>query len=444
MAFRPLGDPPGRDKACNDAKSLLLNAFPAKFLEAHFRAGYSFRSDACTSAFAYDPDYCLPGDVKMDPEGFGPERDAVVGMIQSAFNCSPVGETLDRLREVAEETLENNLWRAIEADLVANLAAFPPVVFAGALEAKCALAEASQFLATNGNCGKGIIVGPYDWFNQLGTTHLIWNGTYHTDLVGNLVIPLSVDNNTVYAFDSNVDIRISDILLMDELAPSIRSVNDRIVRAEQIYTVAIDPCVVGSFTVSACCDCASGGGGGGGGNVVVTNLCSCVQDVNVVSSVPLNVTVSNFPVDSDFDVEELLLCDDNGTFIHRSLYNAETGAFISATNTTLAGAPYIPVGTVTDCSGNAGTTPITASRHFDTLPGNPWTPALVTGTLTSITYTVLTGTATVTDSTGVVIAGLPIGLTSTWQNDLEQSLTGAPLSIAADPGSRLYVSWTEV
>lgn len=252
MAFLPLGDSPGRDRVCGDIKSLLLKAFPAKDLEAHHRAGYTFRSDACTTAFAYDPEYCTPGDVKMDPEGFGPERNAVVGMIQSAFNCSPVGETIETLREVAEQTLDNNLWRAIEADLVLDLIAFPAVPVGGPVSALCALAEAAQFLVINGNCGKGVIVGPYNWFIQLGTENLIWNGTYHTDLVGNIVIPVASDNNTVYAFDSNVDVRVSDVMLLDELSPGLRLVNDRVVRAEQIYTVAIDPCVVGAITVAPC------------------------------------------------------------------------------------------------------------------------------------------------------------------------------------------------
>lgn len=252
MAFRPLGSSPGRDRVCDNV-GLLQKAFPAKVLETHFRAGYSFRSDACTTAFAYDPDYCLPGDVKMDPDGFGPETDAIVGMIQSAFNCSPVGETLETIRDVAEQTIANNLWRAIETDLAAGLAAFPgatPVASSGS--ALCALADGAQFLAVNGNCGKGVIVGPYNWFIQLGTDNLIWNGTYHTDLVGNLVIPLAVADQNVYAFDSNVDIRVAPIVILDELMPGLRSVNDRVVRAEQIYTVAFDPCVVGIIPVTPC------------------------------------------------------------------------------------------------------------------------------------------------------------------------------------------------
>lgn len=249
---RPLGNPPGRDKVCTDSNSLLLKAFPAKTLETHFQSGYRFRGDACTTAFAYDPDYCVPGAVKMDPEGFGPEKDAVVGMIQSAFNCSPVGETLEVLREIAIQTIKNNLWRAIEADLIVALLAEAPVAAGGPFSALCALAEASQYLAINGNCGKGVVVGPYNWFIQLGTDNLIWNGTYHTDLVGNIVIPLAIPTGTVYAFDSNVDIRIAEILLMDERAPGITSMNDRVVRAEQIYTVAVDPCVVGSFEVAPC------------------------------------------------------------------------------------------------------------------------------------------------------------------------------------------------
>lgn len=499
MAFQPLGNSPGRDKVCTDLKSLLLRAFAVKELETHFRAGYTFRSDACTSAFAYDPDYCLPGDVKMDPEGFGPERAAVVGMLQSAFNCSPVGETVEVLRHIAIDTLGNNLWRAIEADLVADLAAFPGIIVAPApLQAVCALAEAAQFLATNGNCGHGVIVGPYDWFIQLGTDYLIWDGSVHRDLTGNIVIPLSVDNATVYAFDSNVDIRATEIMVMDELSPSIRSVNDRVIRAEQIYTVAIDPCVVGSFAVSDCCPCATGGGGGGTQRALTCALDS-VEICNDAGN-PISVTVSNFPSNPEFDVELVTLCDDNGPFFRRFTYDEATGLPTTVVDTTLAGAPYVAVGTVVPCpespadgdtellevcdAGNGNEpfvvvitfdstgaiaglsnldytglpyvpvgpivkcsntpTPVTASRHFDVLPGTPWTPALVTGILTSVTYTILVGTATITDSSGVVIAALPAGLTATWENDLEQSLTGAPLSIDADPGSRVYVNWTEV
>lgn len=443
MPFQPLDESPGRDSICEKVKGLLLKAYPAKELDTHFRTGYRFRSEPCTTTFAYDPEFCVPGAVKMDPEGFGPEKDAVVGMVQSAFHCSTVGDTLEVLRQHAIDTIDNNLWRAIENDLVVELASQSTDQTPAPLEAHCVLAEAAQFLAISSNCGRGVIVGPYDWFIQLNNDYLTDHGTHYTDAVGNIIIPLSVDNNTVYAFDSNIDIRVTDILVMDERAPGITTINDRVVRAEQIYTVAVDPCVVGAFDVSDCCGCASGGGGGGGGgNVTVTNFPA--NQNTTVTNFPANqtVTVSNFPADSDFDFEELLLCDDNGPFIHRSLYNAETGVFVSATNTTLAGAAYVPVGTVAAC-GPTPLTPITLNSYHR-LVGDvdaAWTPAEVVGTLTSVTYSILSGTANVIDSGGAVAAGLPSGLSGTWEITPDTASLNPPQSIDAVGGS-VYVIWT--
>lgn len=447
MSFVELSNfnnPPERE--CPEKSGGIFAVWKPGVLEGHDRLGYSYRPNACHEVLSYDPDVCVPGDLKMDPQTFPPAKEAVLGMIQSAFNCS-VGASMDELRAAVRDALDDNLQRAVETDLVAELD-LTAVSVGTDLDAKCVLAEAAQWLATNSECGRGVILGPVGWLTQL-TDLLIWNGKYHTDYVGNIVVPSSVDNDTVYAFDNAVEIKVSDVLLMDELAPGVRNVNDKIVRAEQLYTIAVDSCQIAKFTVAECCGCGSSGGGGGGGGGV-QNPCNCqftvtnfpaTQDVNVVSSVPLNVTVSNFPVDSEFDVEELLLCDDNGAFIHRSTYNAETGAFVSAVNTDLTGAPYAPVGTVKDCGTTPPATPA-ISQHFDVLPGTPWTPALVAGTLTSVTYTVWVGTATVTDSNGTVVAGIPQGHSSTWQHDLENAIVG-PTSIDADPGSRVYVNWTE-
>lgn len=395
MSFAELQDfSTGPDRECPEQFGGLLSVFPAKELRGHERLGYSFRPNACLDVVAYDPDVCVPGDIKMTPGAYDIEINAVIGVIQTAINCS-LGSTEDELREEVREALRNNLERAIEADFVAFLLA-NATPSGGPLEAKCVLAEAAQFLNNTGECGRGLIVGPVNWFSQLGD-HIVWNQAkgYHHDYLGNIVIPHSVDNDTVFALDQAVDVKVSDVLLMDEFAPGIRIVNDRIMRAEQLYTIAVDSCEIASFTVSACCGCASGGGGGGGGgdvnvtndplNVNVVNTCDCVQDVNIASQAgPLDVNVVTPPV-----------------------------------------------------------APIVLQSEARLLaPGDSWTIADATGTLTSVTMTVLTGTSTLTDSNGTVSAGLPAGLTLVWNAQDENSIV-PPQSVLADAASTVIVNWTQ-
>jgi hypothetical protein len=197
-------------------------------------------------------------------------------------------------------------------------------------------------------------------------------------------------------------------------------------------------------------------------------------------------------VQSDTDFVEEVLCDSNGTaFIRLFRFNSTTGALISTTNTTLAGGAFVPVGAVGVCSeccpnvvgegcSNTGSGRYAAVRAangtitlIDSVSGAPitaanvvpctdddtartltaqgrlvgdadaaWTPgADVAGTLTSVTLTVLSGTATVTDADGTVMAGLPAGYTATWSVEDGNNLTG-PQSIDAVAGS-VAVVWTQ-
>lgn len=74
--------------------------------------------------------------------------------------------------------------------------------------------------------------------------------------------------------------------------------------------------------------------------------------------------------------------------------------------------------------------------------GQSWTPGTdVVGTLTGLAFTVITGTATVTDSNGTVAAGLPLGLTGSWEVSDANALTG-PQSIAA-VGGNTWITWTQ-
>lgn len=71
-----------------------------------------------------------------------------------------------------------------------------------------------------------------------------------------------------------------------------------------------------------------------------------------------------------------------------------------------------------------------------------WTPgADVVGTLTSVTFTVISGTATVTDQSGTVATGLPVGVSGTWTAEDDNTLQG-PQSIDA-VGGQTYVIWTQ-
>lgn len=197
-------------------------------------------------------------------------------------------------------------------------------------------------------------------------------------------------------------------------------------------------------------------------------------------------------VQTDLDFDQLVLCDANGTsFIRRFTFNSTTGAVTATANLTLAGAAFAPVGAVGLCSDCCGTvigqgctntgsgryTAIRAANGTITLidsvsgatitaanivacPGDDtvvtlsaqgrvvgdadaaWTPgADVTGTLTSVTLTVLSGTATVTDANGTVMAGLPAGYSATWTAEDNNTLTG-PQSIDAIGGNTAVV-WTQ-
>lgn len=73
--------------------------------------------------------------------------------------------------------------------------------------------------------------------------------------------------------------------------------------------------------------------------------------------------------------------------------------------------------------------------------GQSWTPGGdVVGVLTSVTFTVLTGTANLTDNNGTVSNALPAGVTLTWSVE-DDNILGGPTSIAAVGGDTI-VNWT--
>lgn len=244
--------PPKR--VCGAPNGSILQAFPPKPIAPHDRLGYSYRGEPCNGIEEYDPDVCVApsGFPKMTPDEFGGEKDASLVVVQAAFKCSTVGATDEELRRHARNAIERNLWRSVDTNLTALLVAGGPAALGGPFTPVCGLAEAAQYLATNSYCGTGIIYGGAAWFAQLSNTLIMQQNGLFTDLLGNIVIPSSVDTDSVYAFDSEIEVRTSEIQLLDEYSPGIRTVNDRVVRAELTYTVAVDNCSLGVLTVDPC------------------------------------------------------------------------------------------------------------------------------------------------------------------------------------------------
>lgn len=204
------------------------------------------------------------------------------------------------------------------------------------------------------------------------------------------------------------------------------------------------------------------------------------------------VAVCTTAIASDFDFVVQPLCDSAGTpFFRRLTFNSGTGAVTSTTDTTLAGAAFVPVGAVGLCSNccpsvvgngctNTGSGFYTAIRAtngtislIDSVTGaavapanivpcpsdntvrtltaqarqltnaTPWTPgADVAGTLTSLTVTGLSGLWDLVDANGTVLTGLPAGLTLTWQADDDNTLTG-PTSVTPQAGASVVAHWTQ-
>ncbi len=148
------------------------------------------------------------------------------------------------------------------------------------------------------------------------------------------------------------------------------------------------------------------------------------------------------------DVEQVLLCDvdANGDVVGSAIavyeYDGNGNPVGAPTFVDPAtGAPYVVQGTLVPCPGGS-TQPLTSQAKLlgatDT-----WTPAGdVVGTLTSITFTVLTGTVDLVDESGTVLSNLPAGVTMSWSVDDGNTLIG-PDSITADAASSAVVHWTQ-
>lgn len=237
-------------RICGTPFGSILDAFPATPIDPHSQMGYSYMIEPCNSVSGYNPDVCVTGVAKMDPGEFGGEGEAELRVVQAAFKCSTIGVTDAELIMHARGPIERNLWRSVDDTLI-DILSVEAVPSGGPFTAVGVLAEAAQHLATNSFCGTGVIYGSTSWVSRLSSEHVKRDGNVLRDTVGNIVIPSSIDLDVVYAFDSEVEIRASEIQLLDEYAPGIRMVNDRVVRAEMLYTMAVSSCTTASFTLSA-------------------------------------------------------------------------------------------------------------------------------------------------------------------------------------------------
>lgn len=86
--------------------------------------------------------------------------------------------------------------------------------------------------------------------------------------------------------------------------------------------------------------------------------------------------------------------------------------------------------------------PVTVVSEGRLLTAGAWTPgADVVGVLTSVSFTVLTGTVTFVDSNGTSVGPLPAGASASWAAEDRDTLTG-PQSITAAAASTALVTWT--
>jgi hypothetical protein len=143
-----------------------------------------------------------------------------------------------------------------------------------------------------------------------------------------------------------------------------------------------------------------------------------------------------------------VLCDINEatgvvTAFVRDYVRDDTGAVTGRVDYLLDGsAPYAVTGTVRVCGTSAD--PV-ASRARRVLAAGPaWTPTndIPTGVVPmSVTAIGISGTWSVTDSSGTATTNLPAGLSLSWTADTGDRLT-PPQSISADSGSAVMVIWT--
>jgi hypothetical protein len=129
------------------------------------------------------------------------------------------------------------------------------------------------------------------------------------------------------------------------------------------------------------------------------------------------------------------LCDNNGSFLRR--YNRNPDGTISVVNTTLDGVTaYVPVGIVRRCDSYA-----IESHIFNVAAGTSWTPANIPAgkILIGLGFSVISGTATVTDADGTAVTLLPTNYSDSWNATVNGNLV-PPQSIAAAAASRVVVT----
>lgn len=159
-------------------------------------------------------------------------------------------------------------------------------------------------------------------------------------------------------------------------------------------------------------------------------------------------------VPSDHAEDSVHVSGDTGSFI-LTVRNDDADILTDANgdyaplSTNSRGAIYVtsdgnsPPVTVTG-SVTAVLTPVTTTSHARLLTDvTPWTPADVTsGALRSVRFQVLTGTATVVDSSAVATAGIAVGTVLEWSIEMPNVVTG-PNSVTPSVGGTTLATWVE-
>ena len=146
----------------------------------------------------------------------------------------------------------------------------------------------------------------------------------------------------------------------------------------------------------------------------------------------------------ELDNVETVWCVGGVQLVRHDIINNSTGAVTTTSWTTPAGATATPLAAdVLAAVPGACALAVPAvlkSRMTNIVPASAWTPAISGGTLTSVSFTVVSGTASITDANGTVSTGIPTGFSGSWESDDANTLTG-PQSIAS-VGGNVVVVWT--
>lgn len=169
---------------------------------------------------------------------------------------------------------------------------------------------------------------------------------------------------------------------------------------------------------------------------VTVNFAGPVQVINYNA----RTTAGQFALQS-VEFDEIITTSNSQTVGSAAAVRDCSTGQITYTDLTTGDVVNLALVTVVDCEAAAPATLQAQARLLTNAA--PWTPGVdvPAGTLTAITATGITGTWSVVDANGTVLAGLPAGLSLSWAASDDGTLTG-PQSITPAVAGSVVAAWT--